>query len=386
MVGECRVPSDASHFFDSLSVPCTLGMLFATVFSITATVALGGFLLLNGEAPPNLLPIVATGAFVAVVPLFFCFRSTLRHMRASRDSLKAVCDDLTKRVADLDEAAEALEEAHEALELQIARRNRELDAAIGAAEQANRVKSAFLAHASHEFRTPLNAIIGFSEMILEPRFLSPENRLNNIEEYAGIIQHSGKHLMSVVGDMMALSMAGPGQTYLQIGRVDLPSLVKDIEKMVAEQAQVREQTLICLVDPGAGALEADRRALVRIVLNLLNNAIRYSPPGKTILFSVTRAADHVAFTVRDEGPGMSEEAMRGAVEPFTRLGDTDETREVGPGLGLCIVSALAKAHGGTLALTSEPDKGTEARVILPCRVPAAPAVRVTKRQERAEVA
>ena len=374
-------------FFRTLPLPVSLGIVVVGVVLLTLFVASVSFRVFNGTLPPNLTAVTIITAIACALPLALQSIPTIRNLQNSRDRLKVVRDELAARVTDLDVVASTLEETRAGLEIRVERRTRELEAARSNAEQASRAKSAFLAQMSHELRTPLNAIIGFSELLTSPRVLSPENRIGSIEEYAGIIHQSGTHLLSLVNDLLDLSRIEAGKIDLQIERVDLVSVVSDVEELISSQVRAKNQSLVCLVDPSVGALEADRRTLVQMLLNLLSNAIKYSQHGKPILLSVTGVDDRIAFTVRDEGEGMTEIEIAEAMEPFARLTNAETTRESGTGLGLCIVAALAKAQGGRLTMTSEPGKGTEARICLPHRVALeTPAPRERAAASRAAVA
>lgn len=357
-----------NYCFRSLSLPLALAILSAICIVLALAVSSAAFLVLNGGLPPNFVAVVAITTVVASVPLILQAMPTIRRLQDSRDNLVSARNELMNQVTELDIAARALDDARMDLENRIDRRTRELDAARSAAEDANRAKSAFLAQMSHELRTPLNAIIGFSEVMMTPGTLPLAKRMAEVEDYSGIINSSGKHLLSLVNDLLDMSKIEAGKLDLHIERIDLSTLMSDAERVIAPLALARGQTLLCLLDPQAGALEADRRALMQILLNLMSNAVKYSPPKTTIMLSCTGIGNDIAFTVRDEGKGMTEEGIRRAREPFTRLSNAETAGQSGTGLGLYIVASLAEAQGGALAITSTPGAGTEARVSLPHRV------------------
>jgi len=357
-----------NHCFRSLSLPVAFVILSTICFVLALGTSAAAFYLLNGGFPPNLVPVVAITSVVASVPLILQAMPTIRRLQNSQDGLIAARNELMDQVTELDIAARSLDAARMDLENRIDRRTRELDAARSAAEDANKAKSAFLAQMSHELRTPLNAIIGFSEVMMTATAMPVARRIAEVEEYSGIINSSGKHLLSLVNDLLDMSKIEAGKIDLHIERIDLAALLSDAEAVIAPLARDREQTLFCLLDPQAGALEADRRALMQILLNLMSNAVKYSPPKTTIMLSCTGIGNEIAFTVRDEGKGMTEQGIRRAREPFTRLHNAETSSQSGTGLGLYIVGSLAEAQGGTLTLTSTPGGGTEARVCLPHRV------------------
>jgi len=349
-------------------MPVAFGILALGCIMLALAVSGLSFWLINGEIPSNLFLVVAITTFVVSAPLILQSMPTIRNLQRSRDQLKQTSYALADRVDELDEIARVLDESRADLENRVERRTRELEAARSAAVDANKAKSAFLAQMSHELRTPLNAIIGFSEMMYHPGLMTPEKRTANVEEYARIINDSGKHLLSLVGDLLDLSKIEAGKVDLHIERIDLAIIMADVEQVIGPLAKSKNQKLACLIDPGSGALEADRRALMQILLNLLGNAVKYSPPGTNIVVSCTGADDRIAFTVRDEGKGMTADDIQHALVPFARLTNAETTSEAGTGLGLPIVASLIKAQGGHLTFTSEPDVGTEVRFCLPQRV------------------
>lgn len=351
---------------------CTaLVLLFLLVFTVSGVVT-SGVLWVVKPSLLNEIWFVAVLVSTAVsLPLLWHFFSIIQNLEASGDRLKIVRDELSDRIEELDIMTDRLEQARADLEQQVLHRTRELEAARSAAEDAIRARSAFFTSMSHELRTPLNAIIGFSNLMSDPRFLAKSGQNESVGEYAEIIYNSGQRLLDIVSDLVTLSNIDSGKTDLRIERIDLPPFIQKVEAAILSGVKEREQTLICLLDPAAGSVAADRVALHRILMNLLGNASRYSPAETTILLSITGAGDHVAFTVRDEGKGMVPAEIRSAIEPFSRLSQDDAVTTNTVGLGLYIATGLVEAQGGTLTLTSEPGKGTEARVVLPHRIAAA---------------
>jgi len=363
-------------------MPVALIILIAVCFTTAFGVSAAVFRVINGVVPPNLWIVVAVTSIAAALPLMLQSMPTIRNLQESRDKLRETHTTLANRVVELDETTRMLDLTRQDLENRVMRRTRELEAARGMAEQANRAKSAFLAQMSHELRTPLNAIIGFSELLSTSDTMPAQTRLSNVEEYAQIIQKSGRHLLSLVSDLLDLSKIEAGKMDLSIERIDLATLVSNAESVISADVKAKGQKFVHLLDPAVGTLEADHRALMQILLNLLSNAVKYSPPGTTIILSCTSAGDRVAFTIRDEGAGMTAEEIKQSMQPFTRVFDVETANESGTGLGLYIVASLVEMQGGRFSLTSEPGVGTEARFCLPHRVATEKAPAVSARREK----
>ena len=231
------------------------------------------------------------------------------------------------------------------------------------AESANRAKSEFLANMSHELRTPLNAIIGFSELIrdqtngpVQPPYVA----------YAEDINAGGRHLLELVNDLLDLSKIEAGRYDLVEERVNLGELLRLCQRMMAPRATAGNMRIDC--DPAlAGVtLYADRRAVKQVLLNLLANAVKFSPVGGTTVVRAEPAEDAgLAVVVIDQGVGIAPAALRFLFEPF-RQADASITRRFGgTGLGLAISRRLMALHGGTLEITSQPGVGTTVRAIFP---------------------
>ena len=352
--------------FKSYSLPVALVVLTLVCFIFALIGSTAMFWTMNGRLPENLLAVVAVTTLVAATPLILQSMPTIKYLQESSDRLRRTRDELAARVADLDAIGRDLDAARNELEDRVERRTRELEIARYAAEDANEAKSVFLARMSHELRTPLNAIIGFSELLSHPDAFSPERKMKHLEEYATTIHGSGKHLLSLVNDLLDLSKIEAGELELHAERIDLATLLDDVQGLIGPQAKAKGQGLIC--EAAQGTMVSDRRAAKQILLNLLSNAVKYSPRGTTISLACTTTAQDVVFTIRDQGVGMTREEIGRAMEPFGRLSGVETTSEPGTGLGLPIVVSLASAQGGTFTLSSVPGSGTEAQVTLPRNV------------------
>jgi two-component system cell cycle sensor histidine kinase PleC len=241
----------------------------------------------------------------------------------------------------------------------------ELTAQREKAEGANRAKSAFLASMSHELRTPLNAIIGFADALARGYLGALAERQR---DYVGGILGSGEHLLRLVNDLLDLSSLEIGRQVLVITECKLDSVAVAALSMVRSQA---ERAGIRLEFAPTGlALPADERALTQILVNLLGNAIKFSPPGGRIALRAARQAGAIRIQVEDSGSGMTEaeraSALAATLAPDPGGGDPYKTRpKGGVGLGLAICRRLVEQHGGSLENESERGRGSTVHVVLP---------------------
>jgi len=236
------------------------------------------------------------------------------------------------------------------------------------ADEANAAKSRFLAAMSHELRTPLNAILGFSEILATEAGGAMD--AGRKADYARIIHESGQHLLGLVNDILDLSRVEAGAYALEREQVDVPALVSGCAEMVAidaARAGVRVRTHL---PSGLPLLDADPRAVRQIVLNLVSNAVKFTPEGGKVQLSVRAQGGRLLLRVRDTGPGMRPEDVARLGEPFFQAGDLTQ-RARGSGLGIAVVKGLVKLHGGTFRVESAPGRGTSVSVTLPFAAPAA---------------
>jgi signal transduction histidine kinase len=231
------------------------------------------------------------------------------------------------------------------------------------AQLANAAKTVFLANMSHELRTPLNAIIGFSELIGHRTLGESSTRYF---EYAKDIEASGRYLLSIIEDLLDMSRIELGQVRLVEESVNLEDLVAGVTKFVSHRAQERAVTI---EREGLAALprvQADPRSLRQALINLLINAIKFSPPSATIVITgATEAGGGIALSVQDSGPGIKAEEMASIFEPFWQGEAYRRKARDGVGLGLAITKRLVEAHGGTIELISREGLGARAVIHLP---------------------
>jgi cell cycle sensor histidine kinase DivJ len=261
----------------------------------------------------------------------------------------------------------------------------QLEHARAEAERADLSKGRFLATVSHELRTPLNAIIGFSEMLATEGALAigPERR----QEYAQIIHESGQHLLGVVNTLLDMSKIESGAFEFVPEPFDAASLVHgccDLMQLKAEQAGI---LLARDVARDLPELVADGRACRQILINLISNAVKFTPRGGRVGVAIRRERDRMLFTVSDNGIGIAEADLPRIGDPFFQAGSAYTRAHEGTGLGLSVVRGLVGLHHGDLTIESELAAGTTATVSLPldCRTgkpQAGGAVRINARPRR----
>jgi two-component system cell cycle sensor histidine kinase PleC len=229
------------------------------------------------------------------------------------------------------------------------------------AEAANRSKSSFLAHLSHDIRTPLNHIIGFAELMAHEAYGPLGN--GRYGEYVENIRASGERLLSSFATILELAEFESGQRVLRHDPVEVDALVKATGDRYRAQAQRAGLTFTAGAPCGA-TLTADPFALQRMLGNIIDNAIRFTPAGGKVTLAAFAAPDGVVLEITDTGLGMSKERLASLSQPFV-LGDATFTRKTGAGLGIAIARAIAEQSGGRLAIDSSPQLGTTVAISLP---------------------
>jgi signal transduction histidine kinase len=234
-----------------------------------------------------------------------------------------------------------------------------------AIQSANQAKSEFLANMSHELRTPLNAIIGFSEILKEGQAGDMNARQ---KEYSGEIYDSGKHLLSLINDILDLSKIEAGKMTLELEKADLALLLESCLAIVREKALVHDIALKITVAADLGDAMVDVRKFKQMVYNLLDNAVKFTPDGGSVLLEAQRAAaGQFEFSVSDTGIGIAEKDLQRLFAPFEQLDGSLARKYEGTGLGLSMVKLLAELHGGTVSARSELGKGSRFTVHIPLR-------------------
>ena len=277
------------------------------------------------------------------------------------DSIIAVINDITVqklREAELADAGRKLTE--QAADL--TRLTAELRVKKHAAEAANAAKSSFLAHMSHELRSPLNAVLGFAEVVRDMHF--GQDEIDRYRQYGGFIHQAGTHLLALIDDILDLAKVEAGKLDLQSTSFVLADLLDECARMMRSLAERRDVIFQVTLPPPTLLLTADRRRVKQMVVNLLSNAMKFTAGGGKVVLDVQKLADGgVAISITDTGIGMDADQMLVAFEPFGRVQGAAGGDPTGTGLGLPIVRNLIEAHGGKLLLHSEPGKGTVARLI-----------------------
>ena len=232
------------------------------------------------------------------------------------------------------------------------------------AEAANNSKSRFLANMSHELRTPLNAIMGFSE-VMKAEVMGPIGT-PVYKEYSGNIHDSGRHLLHLINEILDLSRIEAGKYELSEERVALADVVDDCHRLLKLRAEAKGLEIVQAIPDGLASVWADQRAMRQIVLNLMSNALKFTPKGGRITITIEAArGGGQRLSVKDTGPGIPADEIPKVLQPFGQGTLAHQTAEGGTGLGLSIVQSLIELHGGTFELKSELRRGTEAIVILP---------------------
>ena len=248
------------------------------------------------------------------------------------------------------------------LAIQNARLFREIEEKSKQIEAANRHKSEFLANMSHELRTPLNAIIGFSEVLGERLF----GELNEKQaEYTDDILSSGRHLLSLINEILDLSKVEAGRMELELAKFDLPLAIDNARTFVRERAAKHGIGLDVTVDERLGDFVGDERKIKQVLLNLLSNAVKFTPEGGRIGIRAKQADGSVEISVSDTGIGIAPEDQPKIFEEFRQVGSDYAHKVEGTGLGLTLAKKFVELHGGRIWVTSEVGKGSTFTFSLP---------------------
>lgn len=250
---------------------------------------------------------------------------------------------------------------------EVAGLRQELAAANEAAASAEVAKGRFLAVVSHELRTPLNAIIGFSDMLLHEMFGSFKDPRQ--KEYVGLVRDSGQHLLAVVTSILDVSRIESGAYATEPEPFRFREAVEMCQSMMRLQAEAKAIDLQAQIAPDAGEINADRRAVQQILINLVSNAIKFTPEGGNVVIGAKRIGSRLHFWVRDTGIGIAEEDFVNLGKPFMQIQNDYTRRFEGTGLGLSLVKGLVALHEGTMSIESMPGEGTTVTISLPVSGP-----------------
>lgn len=243
----------------------------------------------------------------------------------------------------------------------------ELAGAKEAAASAEVAKGRFLAVVSHELRTPLNAIIGFSDMLLHEMFGTFKDPRQ--KEYVGLVKESGQHLLAVVTSILDVSRIEAGSYATEPEPFRFVEAVEMCQSMMRLQAEAKNIDLQAQIAPDAGEINADRRAVQQILINLVSNAIKFTPDGGDVVVGAKRIGSRLHFWVRDTGIGIAEEDFANLGKPFMQIQNDYTRRFEGTGLGLSLVKGLVALHEGTMSIESMPGEGTTVTISLPVNGP-----------------
>jgi signal transduction histidine kinase len=276
----------------------------------------------------------------------------------SRDELGMLSQSFNEMVEQLDQTITEKDE----FAAQLKNQADELRVLRDDALTANKHKSEFLANMSHELRTPLNAVIGFSQMLERQVF----GKLNDKQlEYANDIYTSGKHLLSLINDILDLSKVEAGHMELQLSTFDFPSGLSNATSLFREKAAKHGIRLDIKLDDKLGSFNADERKVKQILLNLLSNAMKFTPDGGEIRVVATDNAEGIEVSVSDTGVGISAADQAAIFDEFNQ-GNTDHTKhKEGTGLGLALSKKFVELHGGRIWVNSELGKGSTFTFTLP---------------------
>ena len=280
-------------------------------------------------------------------------------------ALPSVLENAFHRVQAAREQA-ALRALNASLERKVAERTAELEAAKDAAEAANRAKSAFLARMSHDLRTPLNAVLGFSQLLaLDPALAGAGQARRQVQ----LIHDAGRHLLEMIDEVLDLARIESGGLRLSLEAVDACQLVQEAQQLVGPLAAQQRVAITQRPTRGSCLVQADRTRLRQVLVNLLTNAIKYNHAGGAVDLAVTGDDAGVQVAVADSGHGMTPQQLAALFQPFNRVGAESSGIE-GTGLGLVIAKQLVEAMHGSLQVRSEPGAGSTFTLSLPAAVQA----------------
>lgn len=233
------------------------------------------------------------------------------------------------------------------------------------AESLNRAKSEFLANMSHELRTPLNSVIGYSDMMLE----GYSGELNEKQiQYAYNISNSGKHLLSIINDILDLSKIEAGEMNIRYEMVSVKDTIAEVITVLRPLSFKRELSLEASHVEDI-IIPADKSKLKQILFNLIGNAIKFTDRGGSVIISSYEEGNTLTILVKDTGIGISQEDQKKLFEPFKQLDSSLSRKHQGTGLGLSLVEKLAAMHNGAVSVESEVGKGSTFILSLPMRFP-----------------
>ncbi|MBT6140243.1 MAG: hypothetical protein HOH65_22415 [Rhodospirillaceae bacterium] len=277
------------------------------------------------------------------------FKNNQAALQAAQSTLWARVEERTKELqAELVERRKIEEELHLAKDL---------------AEAANQSKSNFLANMSHELRTPLNAVIGFADVMRKEMF-GPIGT-ERYKEYLGDISTSANHLLDIIGDILDIARIESGKYVLEPSDFQIQNLISETARFL-KQASIRRGVTV-VIQPSASPplLHADHRAVRQMLLNLMSNAIKFTPAGGRVTVAYEANLQEAVLTVADTGIGIERVHLEKLAQPFYQIGDPTTRSREGTGLGLALTKTLIELHGGKMSIDSVPGEGTDVTLVFP---------------------
>jgi signal transduction histidine kinase/ActR/RegA family two-component response regulator len=318
-------------------------------------------------------PRISEDEAAALVDSFNAMLSEIeQRTRALEDSNHEIARESLERALAQQEVMrlnEQLEERVQERTMQLELANGELELAIEEAREANRAKSAFLSSMSHELRTPLNAILGFAQILASPSMPTTHEQK---AEFAGHIVKSGRHLLTLINEILDLAKVEAGAVALSMEPVGLAEILAECRTMIGPLAAARGIQL-SFPEGAPAVVQADRTRLKQVLLNLLSNAVKYNRDGGAVTVACMACGTRcVRVSVLDTGMGLGSEQMAALFQPFNRLGQEGGAQE-GTGIGLVVTRRLVELMGGTIGVTSTPGVGSTFYVELATAEPSVPA-------------
>ena len=291
--------------------------------------------------------------------------SELTRYRAHLEELVDVrTTELKREIEERKRAEAAVQKARDSLEIRVKERTAELSRVNAELARAAKLKDEFLANMSHELRTPLNVILGMAEAMQEEVYGPLNDRqmksLRTVEE-------SGRHLLTLINDVLDLSKIGAGKFSLEIAPVYVESVCQAALRMIKQIAHKKHLKVVSRFDQSVTTLHADERRLKQVLVNLLDNAVKFTPEGGQVGLEVSgdEALRTIRMTVWDTGIGIAQDDMERLFQPFVQLDASLSRRYEGTGLGLSLVFRMIEMHGGSISVESDVNAGSRFTVLLP---------------------
>lgn len=295
---------------------------------------------------------------------YIWLETTTRVIRHPESNQAAALIAVSRDISERKRVELALEEERQLLAMRVEERTADLRRANIELARAARLKDEFLANMSHELRTPLNGILGLSESLQEEVYgplIADQNQALQI------IIESGRHLLALINDILDLSKIEAGMLTIERHQIEIPRVCEMSLRMIRQSAVQKKIHVETSIDPAATIMYADERRLKQILVNLLGNAVKFTPEDRSIGLHVTTNAedDTIQFRIWDTGIGIAKEDLGRLFQPFTQLDSKLSRQYEGTGLGLVLVARMVDLHGGSIQVTSEPGKGSQFTITLP---------------------